>query len=206
MPSVEDITTFDAVERALGKRLRWWICSADCLVEYHRCNPDLLAYPPIMDWSPAEEFPHHVDPPAPTWVHVLREVSGHRFPMFECVGCGAPCEFDSREPLLGWGLEGGSVCPGTWTERRVFKTVAKACVYCDPGEDYRRTASLPRRSPPPPPEKADLYAKLDAIASTAGTCRLVSVHRTDECPVWDPWKGRWTESDEQLRRRLTPKD
>ena len=32
-PSWEDITTFAAIEAALGRRLRWWITSADHVIE-----------------------------------------------------------------------------------------------------------------------------------------------------------------------------
>lgn len=34
-PSSEDLSTFEAVEAALGRRLKWWICSSDQLIE---CN------------------------------------------------------------------------------------------------------------------------------------------------------------------------
>lgn len=35
-PSLTDVTTFDAVERALGRHLRWWITSSTYLREYRR--------------------------------------------------------------------------------------------------------------------------------------------------------------------------
>lgn len=34
-PSSEDLTTFAAVEAALGRRLVWWITSSDRLIEYN---------------------------------------------------------------------------------------------------------------------------------------------------------------------------
>lgn len=32
-PSQEDITTFAAIEKGIGRRLTWWICSADTTIE-----------------------------------------------------------------------------------------------------------------------------------------------------------------------------
>ncbi len=41
-PSHEDITTFAAIEAALGRALLWWITSADCLVVIRRSNMDSI--------------------------------------------------------------------------------------------------------------------------------------------------------------------
>lgn len=212
-PSLEDITTFDAIERALGKSLRWWICSADCMVEYRRSEGLLAAYIAVQNWEPAADFPHYCEPAPPIWLHILREISGHYVMMFQCIGCRAPCEFDSREPMLGWGCEGGSVCPGPWSENREFKTIAKSCVYCDPEDEYKRTGKLPAAPLKmrtfdyltPEGERRELHAALDEIFTPAGIARKTSGYRNEECPVWDSVKGCWTESDEQLRARLTPR-
>lgn len=56
-PSMEDLTTFAAIEAALGRRLVWWITSADQLIELHWAGPEKLAYwqgPSVSDpeWLP----------------------------------------------------------------------------------------------------------------------------------------------------------
>lgn len=43
-PSDEDLTTFSAVERGLGRRLDWWIASSDMLVVLRWCGPDEHGY------------------------------------------------------------------------------------------------------------------------------------------------------------------
>jgi len=43
-PSYTDVTTFAAVEAALGRRLSWWISSADCTAVVRWCGPDRLSY------------------------------------------------------------------------------------------------------------------------------------------------------------------
>lgn len=43
-PSHEDLTTFAAIEAALGKRLVWWITSQDTFVELCWVGPQRLAY------------------------------------------------------------------------------------------------------------------------------------------------------------------
>lgn len=55
-PSHEDVTTFAAVEAALGKRLVWWITSADSFVELCWAGPGKLDYdtgswPPYHQWA-----------------------------------------------------------------------------------------------------------------------------------------------------------
>lgn len=43
-PSYEDVTTFSAVEKALGKRLAWWITSQDQFIELAWRGPHPLRY------------------------------------------------------------------------------------------------------------------------------------------------------------------
>lgn len=43
-PSYSDVTTFAAIEAALGKRLTWWITSSDHVVEIHWDGPEKLSY------------------------------------------------------------------------------------------------------------------------------------------------------------------
>lgn len=62
-PSWEDLTTFEAVERALGKRLVWWILSFDQFVELFWEGPGRYDYQPRTCIYPL------------TWAHQLREQS-----------------------------------------------------------------------------------------------------------------------------------
>lgn len=43
-PSREDLSTFSAVERGLGRRLDWWIASEDALVRLRWAGPEDHAY------------------------------------------------------------------------------------------------------------------------------------------------------------------
>jgi len=43
-PSYEDVTTFSAIERALGRRLTWWITSADNAITAVWQGPDKYSY------------------------------------------------------------------------------------------------------------------------------------------------------------------
>lgn len=43
-PSYEDLTTFAAIETALGKRLVWWVVSSDSFIELCWIGPDKLGY------------------------------------------------------------------------------------------------------------------------------------------------------------------
>jgi proteasome lid subunit RPN8/RPN11 len=43
-PSMTDLTTFDAVERGLGKRLAWWITTSDHMIELKWRGPDPLDF------------------------------------------------------------------------------------------------------------------------------------------------------------------
>jgi hypothetical protein len=65
-PSYEDVTTFSAIEAALGKRLIWWIVSSDSWVELIWVGPGKLNYrngPCIYQ---------------PLWVERLREESKYK--------------------------------------------------------------------------------------------------------------------------------
>ena len=65
-PSYEDVTTFAAIEAALGERLVWWITSADQFVELRWVGPDKLHY---RAWPRIYE---------PSWVQRLRDESEYR--------------------------------------------------------------------------------------------------------------------------------
>lgn len=45
-PSAEDLTTFAACEAGLGRRLSWWIATADTCVRYVHAGPGRLDYAP----------------------------------------------------------------------------------------------------------------------------------------------------------------
>ena len=62
-PSYSDVTTFAAIEAALGKRLTWWITSSDHVVLIRWIGPDKLSYRATL----VQE--------APTWVAELRRLS-----------------------------------------------------------------------------------------------------------------------------------
>lgn len=62
-PSYSDVTTFAAVEAALGKRLDWWITSADHVVQIYWAGPDKLTYRSTIVTE------------APSWVAELRRLS-----------------------------------------------------------------------------------------------------------------------------------
>jgi hypothetical protein len=62
-PSYSDVTTFAAVEAALGKRLDWWITSSDHVVEVCWAGPDKLSYRSTIVTE------------APSWVAELRRLS-----------------------------------------------------------------------------------------------------------------------------------
>jgi hypothetical protein len=62
-PSWEDVTTFSALELALGRRLDWWITSADAVVVMRWVGPEKYAYRTALL---SEE---------PAWVAHLRELS-----------------------------------------------------------------------------------------------------------------------------------
>ena len=52
-PSYSDVTTFAAVEAALGKRLDWWITSSDHVVQLVWDGPDKLSYRATIIGAPS---------------------------------------------------------------------------------------------------------------------------------------------------------
>ena len=62
-PSHEDITTFAAIESALGKRFTWWITSSDKTAIVKWCGPGKLSYA-------VAEINNE-----PDWIHTLRSLS-----------------------------------------------------------------------------------------------------------------------------------
>lgn len=66
-PSYTDVTTFAAIEAALGRRLDWWICTSSNYRLFRWVGPDPLTYQ-----EPAE---YTTNVP---WLNRLREVSNYR--------------------------------------------------------------------------------------------------------------------------------
>lgn len=64
-PSHTDVTTFAALEVGLGRRLDWWITSADAMVVCRWVGPGRLSYAPIVMTV------------EPLWADQLRELSVH---------------------------------------------------------------------------------------------------------------------------------
>ena len=64
-PSHEDITTFAAVEAALGRQLIWWITSSESMISIHWLGPNRKQYRGVQIEKSNE----------PTWSTKLREVS-----------------------------------------------------------------------------------------------------------------------------------
>lgn len=62
-PSYSDVTTFAAVEAALGKRIDWWITSSDHVVVLRWCGPDKISYRSTIVTE------------APSWAAELRRLS-----------------------------------------------------------------------------------------------------------------------------------
>jgi proteasome lid subunit RPN8/RPN11 len=62
-PSYTDVTTFSAVELALGKRLDWWITSSDSVVVVRYCGPKEYSY---------QRFAMDAEP---SWTNALRALS-----------------------------------------------------------------------------------------------------------------------------------
>lgn len=67
-PSYEDVTTFAAIESALGRRLTWWITSRDVLVKLWWSGPDPLQY----------ALQVQEDDAASKWIDELRRISYER--------------------------------------------------------------------------------------------------------------------------------
>lgn len=68
-PSYEDVTTFAAVEAALGVRLYWWITSETHIIVARQTGPNRLHY----EGSPLSE--------EPSWANELRVKSGQQAKM-----------------------------------------------------------------------------------------------------------------------------
>lgn len=68
-PSGTDITTFDAIERALGKELTWWVVTLDAVAVVQR---DHATHGPPYSWGVATL---RRDETEPAWVDRLRELS-----------------------------------------------------------------------------------------------------------------------------------
>jgi len=62
-PSHTDLTTFAAIEAALGRRLFWWITSSEHFIRLEWCGPEKLDY----GFMTSEH--------EPGWVHSLRVIS-----------------------------------------------------------------------------------------------------------------------------------
>ncbi len=64
-PSYEDVTTFSAIERGLGRMFDWWIATSDGLALFRWKGPGVYTYAPHLITQSTE------------WVDKLREVSGY---------------------------------------------------------------------------------------------------------------------------------
>jgi proteasome lid subunit RPN8/RPN11 len=66
-PSREDVTTFAAIEAALGRELVWWICSMDSVIRLHRDHAsNLYSY---RGYEIRSEYPYDL------WLPRLRVLS-----------------------------------------------------------------------------------------------------------------------------------
>jgi hypothetical protein len=74
-PSYTDVTTFAAIEAALGRRLDWFITSSDSFVLFRWKGPDKLTYEPHWATYSCPEQP--ILTGEPEWIHRLREASGY---------------------------------------------------------------------------------------------------------------------------------
>jgi len=70
-PSGTDMTTFDAIERGLGKALIWLIATEDRLVRVRRVRLDGPRAHPELRWLTEEDTTF----PRPLWIPRLRELS-----------------------------------------------------------------------------------------------------------------------------------
>jgi hypothetical protein len=69
-PSMEDLTTFSAVERGLGRRLLWWICTKDQVLTWAWDGPDKYHYAAVLDSE------YNYEPQVnPGWLEELRRLS-----------------------------------------------------------------------------------------------------------------------------------
>lgn len=63
-PSWTDLTTFAAVEAALGRRLLWWITSSEHIIRLEWCGPEKT------------DYGFMTPPREPYWAEDLRRISG----------------------------------------------------------------------------------------------------------------------------------
>lgn len=63
-PSTTDLTTFVAIELALGRRLRWWIANSEALVDVT-----------MQDLKDPTEYDVRLLSEVPSWLAPLRELS-----------------------------------------------------------------------------------------------------------------------------------
>lgn len=68
-PSQEDISTFAAVEAALGEKIVWWIVSEDAIVSFIWVGPN------IWDYRGNKSNKFNRDPVFQSWLNRLREES-----------------------------------------------------------------------------------------------------------------------------------
>lgn len=112
-PSYEDVTTFAAVERALGRRLRWWIVSEDHFVVIVSEQFINAKYESVIIDQPSgipSWYIYQMEGSYPSWVYELRERSGMKSDpdmndenAWACSDCGSS------------GL-GAHACPGRYGE------------------------------------------------------------------------------------------
>jgi proteasome lid subunit RPN8/RPN11 len=92
-PSMEDLTTFSAIEKALGRKLIWWITSADQLVEVELVGPGKYDYETVLEETP------------PEWLGQLRKHSYYEHRMVRRWSVAPPQEIQQElaepEPKLG---------------------------------------------------------------------------------------------------------
>jgi hypothetical protein len=113
-PSYEDVTTFAAVEAALGRKLRWWITSENELVVATRRGLN-RAGSSIYDTERVEPFK------APWWCDRLRRMS-YEPAKFEALEPALPCSCNNKwgtypkaaweedsYALIAFGTEGGII-------------------------------------------------------------------------------------------------
>jgi hypothetical protein len=72
-PSLTDITTFAAIEAALGKRLNWWICTSDEFALFRWRGSERLDYIMVMHVSPILGGTSST----PAWLDELRRLSNY---------------------------------------------------------------------------------------------------------------------------------
>lgn len=66
-PSYEDVTTFAAIEAALGRRIHWWIVNNDHVILLRWCGPGKYQY--------SKEEVYDTDLSCSLWIEGLRQIS-----------------------------------------------------------------------------------------------------------------------------------